>query len=165
MIYGVDGSRISCTGGKQPGNWGKTDAAQGRTGAATAGVVSNRFGAVDRPEPSSGSSRSWDGLVAEAGNFRAAAIIAGYEKEYLDAITADATDEPTEPVSENSTDEEEDCTESDRTIAPIVESIERYLQALEAIVYSATVVLTDEQQQTLEKTRWPRRKIPRPNSD
>ena len=105
------------------------------------------------------------GASAEAGNSQAAAIIAGYEKQYLDAITADATDEPTEPVSVNSTDEEEDGTESDRPIAPTVESIDRYLHALEAIVYSATVVLTDEQQQTLERTRWTWRKIPRPNSD
>ena len=46
----------------------KNDAAQARAGAATAADVSDGLGAVDRPEPSFGSSRSCDQLVVVRGD-------------------------------------------------------------------------------------------------
>src|ERR1019366_5443712 len=58
MNCGVGCTRISLKAQQILWKLGKNDATQARAGAATAGVVSDRFGAVDRPEPSPGSSRS-----------------------------------------------------------------------------------------------------------
>src|ERR1035441_5271657 len=51
-------SRISLKAEQMAWKLGKNDATQARAGAATAGDVSDRFGAVDRHEPCVGSSRS-----------------------------------------------------------------------------------------------------------
>src|ERR1022692_1747669 len=63
MKCGVGCSRISLKALQMALETGGNDAAQARAGAATAGVVSDRVGAVDRHEPSSGSSRFFHRLA------------------------------------------------------------------------------------------------------
>ncbi|WP_162601408.1 hypothetical protein [Occallatibacter savannae] len=93
------------------------------------------------------------GAAAEAGNDQAKAIIAGYEKDHADAVTAATT--LTVKTAEKSMPE----LRINSRLAASVEAAERYIRVMERVVYSDAAMLTDRQKSDLQKASEAWRKV------